>query len=137
MKRDFVFRLLTAVGICVLSLVVYSGLASLTEVVKAAPGEVTQGALQVIGKDGQSAGQCPLKHTDVKTEISGQLARTTVTQEFQNPFNDKIEAVYVFPLPVSAAIDDMTMIVGDRTVKGKIKRREEARQIYEAARDAG
>jgi Ca-activated chloride channel family protein len=31
----------------------------------------------------------------------------------------------------------MTMIVGDRTVKGKIKRREEAQAIYEAARDAG
>lgn len=137
MKRDFVFKLLSAVGICVLSLVVYSGLTSLTEIVEAASGKVTQGALQVIGKDGQSTGQCPLKHTDVKTEISGQLARTTVTQEFQNPFNDKIEAVYVFPLPVSAAVDDMTMIVGDRTVKGKIKRREEARQIYEAAREAG
>ncbi len=137
MKRDFVFRLLSAVGICVLSIVVYSGLTSLTKVVEAAPGNVTQGALQVLGKDGQSKAQCPLKHTDVKTEISGQLARTTVTQEFQNPFNDKIEAVYVFPLPVNAAVDDMTMIVGDRTVKGKIKRREEARQIYEAARDAG
>ncbi|MEK7832630.1 MAG: TonB family protein, partial [Acidobacteriota bacterium] len=33
--------------------------------------------------------------------------------------------------------DDMTMVVGARTVKGKIKRREEARQIYEAAREAG
>jgi Ca-activated chloride channel family protein len=31
----------------------------------------------------------------------------------------------------------MTMIVGDRTVKGKIKRREEAQAIYEAAREAG
>ncbi|MGH9799281.1 MAG: hypothetical protein ACRD82_02875, partial [Blastocatellia bacterium] len=92
MKRDFVFRLLLAVGICVLSFIVYSGLASLTEIVEAAPGKITQGALQIINKDGQSAqsiSQCPLKRTDVKTEISGQLARTTVTQEFQNPFNDK------------------------------------------------
>ncbi|MFN0110361.1 MAG: TonB family protein [Blastocatellia bacterium] len=133
MKRDFVFRSLLAVGICVLSLTVYSGLASLTEVVEAAPGRITQGALQIVGKDSQ----CPLKHTEVKTEISGSLARTTVTQEFQNPFNDKIEAVYVFPLSVNAAIDDMTMVVGDRIIKGKIKRREEARQIYQAAREAG
>ena len=134
MKRDSIFRSLLVVGICVLSVVVYFGLASLTEVVAAAPGKITQGALQILSKDGPSNGQCPLKHTDVKTEISGQLARTTVTQEFQNPYNDKIEAVYVFPLPVSAAVDDMTMIVGDRTVKGKIKRPEEARAIYEAAR---
>lgn len=137
-KRNIVFSLFFAAGIFILSLTVFAGLASLTNnTVNAAPGKITQGALQIINKDGQSGGQCPLKHTDVKTEISGQLARTIVTQEFQNPFNDKIEAVYVFPLPVNAAVDDMTMIVGDRTIKGKIKRREEARQIYEAAREAG
>ncbi len=137
-NRNVVFSLLFAAGICVLSFSVFAGLASINNnTVEAAPGKITQGALQIIGKEGQPVSQCPLKHTEVKTEISGQLARTTVTQEFQNPFNDKIEAVYVFPLPVNAAVDDMTMIVGERTVKGKIKRREEARQIYEAAREAG
>jgi Ca-activated chloride channel family protein len=73
----------------------------------------------------------------VKAEISGFLARVTVTQEFENTAKDKIEAVYVFPLPHKAAIDDMTMHVGDRVVKGLIKRREEARAIYDAARNAG
>src|SRR5262245_55591631 len=106
-------------------------------VVEAAPHEVTQGALQAIGPDGQPRADCPLRHTDVKAEVSGQLARVTLTQEFHNPFQEKIEAVYAFPLPQSAAVDDMTMIVGDRTVKGKIKRREEAQAIYEAAREAG
>ena len=63
--------------------------------------------------------------------------RVVVTQEFENPFKDKIEAVYTFPLPQNAAVDDMTMRVGDRTVRGKIKRREEARAIGEAARRTG
>ena len=36
-----------------------------------------------------------------------------------------------------AAVDTMDMYVGDRHVRGDIKRREEARAIYEAARDAG
>jgi Ca-activated chloride channel family protein len=106
-------------------------------VAEAAAGKVTQGALQVMSSDGQPRAECPLKHTDVKAEVSGQLARVTVTQQFHNPFQDKIEAVYVFPLPQSAAVDDMTMTVGDRTIKGKIKRREEAQAIYEAAREAG
>jgi Ca-activated chloride channel family protein len=106
-------------------------------VVEAAPGKVTQGALQILSRDGASNAQCPLKHTDVKAKISGSLARVNVTQEFTNPLDEKIEAVYVFPLPQNAAVDDMTMIVGDRTVKGKIKRREEARAIYDAARNAG
>ncbi len=83
------------------------------------------------------SGPCPLKHTDVKAEISGFLARVTVTQEFRNPYPDKIEAVYTFPLPPKAAVDRMTMLVGDRTIRGSIKRREEARAIYDAARSSG
>jgi Ca-activated chloride channel family protein len=98
---------------------------------------VTQGSLEILGKDGKAAGICPLKQTDVKAEISGFLARVNVTQEFWNPSKEKIEAIYVFPLPQNAAVDDMTLHVGDRTVKGLIKRREEARVIYEAARRGG
>lgn len=97
----------------------------------------TQGALISLGKDGEPGAACPLKHTGVNAEISGFMGRVTVTQEFENTFAEKIEAVYVFPLPQRAAVDDMTMKIGDRTVKGKIKRREEARAIYEAARARG
>ena len=78
------------------------------------------------------AGICPLRHTDVQAQISGPLARVTVTQEFENPFSEKIEAVYTFPLPPSSAVDDMNMVVGDRTIRGLIKPREEARRIYDA-----
>lgn len=103
-----------------------------------ASGQITQGALQVLDPEkGTVAAECPLKHTDVKAEISGFLSRVVVTQVFENPFKDKIEAVYTFPLPQNAAVDDMTMRVGDRTVRGKIKKREEARAIYEAARRTG
>ncbi|MGH9532675.1 MAG: VIT domain-containing protein [Terriglobales bacterium] len=98
---------------------------------------ITQGSLEILGKDGKSAGVCPLKQTNVKAEISGFLARVNVTQEFWNPSQEKIEAVYVFPLPQNAAVDDMTLQVGDRTVKGLIKRREDARNLYEAARRGG
>ncbi|OLD27742.1 MAG: hypothetical protein AUJ04_03300 [Acidobacteria bacterium 13_1_40CM_3_55_6] len=73
----------------------------------------------------------------MKAEISGFLARVVVTQEFENPFKEKIEAVYTFPLPQNAAVDDMTMLVGDRTVRGKILRREEAQAVYEAAKSSG
>lgn len=105
--------------------------------VEAAPNKVTQGTLQALDSTGQTRGACPLKHTDVQAAVTGSLARVTVTQEFHNPYSDKIEAVYVFPLPQNAAVDDMTMRVGERTIKGQIKRREEARAVYEAARNAG
>ncbi len=99
--------------------------------------KVTQGGLNAIGSDGKSRGLVPLKHTDVKAEISGFLSRVKVTQHFENNFSEKIEAVYVFPLPNNAAVDDMTMRIGERTVRGKIMKREEAREVYEAARSNG
>lgn len=95
------------------------------------------GELLCFTDKGEARGVCPLKHTDVKADITGFLSRVTVTQEFENPFKDTVEAVYTFPLPQNAAVDDMTMTIGDRTIRGLIKRREEAKEIYEAARQAG
>src|SRR6185369_7852876 len=97
----------------------------------------TPGSLQVLDPEGKLKAICPLKHTDVKVEISGFLSRVNVMQEFENPFKEKIEAVYVFPLPANAAVDDMTMVVGERTVRGKILRREEAQAVYDAAKSGG
>jgi Ca-activated chloride channel family protein len=105
--------------------------------VTSAQNTATQGALQVVDSSGAPKALCPLKHTDVKAQISGFLSRVTVTQEFENPFKEKIEAVYAFPLPQNAAVDDMTMLVGNRTVRGKILRREEAEAVYEAAKNRG
>src|SRR5262249_37840397 len=89
------------------------------------------GSLSRLDSHGEIIGECPLKHTGVKAEITGFLARVTVTQEFENTASDKVEAIYTFPLSPKAAVDDMTMLVGERVVKGTIKKREEARAIYE------
>src|SRR5215813_12960463 len=97
----------------------------------------TSGALVVLDPTGKTKRQCPLKHTDVKAEISGFLSRVNVTQEFENPFKEKIEAVYTFPLPQNAAVDDMTMTIGARTIRGKILPREEAQAVYDAAKSNG
>ena len=98
--------------------------------------EVTEGALQYIDSDGKPA-ECPLKHTEVKAEVSGFLSRVTVTQDFENTIENKIEAIYKFPLPQAAAVDDLTMLIGDRTVTGKIMRREEAKKAYDEAKQVG
>ena len=59
---------------------------------------VTQGALRIVQKDGGIV-ECPLKHTDVQADIAGFVARMRVTQTFHNPTKEKVEAVYVLPLP--------------------------------------
>jgi Ca-activated chloride channel homolog len=138
MQRRVLFCLLTSI-LCVASYITLAMVAGNrgSAFVAAASGSVTQGSLQVVNPEKGLVSLCPLKHTDVKAEISGFLSRVLVTQEFVNPFAEKIEAVYTFPLPANAAVDDMTMRVGDRTVRGRIKRREEARAVYEVARAEG
>jgi Ca-activated chloride channel family protein len=100
-------------------------------------GKTTEGRLDAFAADGKALGPCPLKHTDVQAALSGTLARVTVTQQFHNPFKNKIEAIYVFPLHQDSAVDDMTMTVGERVVKGVIKERGEAQRIYEKAKAEG
>lgn len=102
-----------------------------------APGVGRCGELQIVGPDGRVTSACPLKHTSVTADIPGCCARVKVTQEFVNPTGDKIEAVYVFPLPDNAAVDWMEMQVGGHTIRGEIKEREEAKRIYEQAKDKG
>ncbi len=79
----------------------------------------------------------PLKRTEVKAKIAGNISRVEVVQKFENPFPESLEAVYVFPLPDEAAVDDMEIKIGDRTIKADIKRRDEALEIYQKARQQG
>jgi Ca-activated chloride channel family protein len=136
MRRRFFLKSLSVIAVVASALIGMTALKSSGSAV-IAQGTATSGSLQVLDPNGKPKAECPLKHTDVKAEISGFLSRVVVTQEFENPFPEKIEAVYTFPLPPNAAVDDMTMIVGDRTVRGKILRREEAEAVYEAAKTGG
>jgi Ca-activated chloride channel family protein len=102
-----------------------------------AAGANTGGMLARIDKNGQVDAPCPLEHTAVTAEVQGPVVRVRVRQIFRNPTPDPIEAVYTFPLAAGGAVDDMTLRIGDRLVKGKMKRKEEARAIYDAARRQG
>lgn len=137
MYRKFFLALASLLSLSLVSLFFLAKARTTEPSAPQSPQQVTQGTLQVVAPDGKALGVAPLKHTAVKAEISGFLSRVTVVQEFENPFKDKIEAVYTFPLPQMAAVDDMTMKVGDRTVKGKIMRSEQAQAVYEAARQQG
>lgn len=95
------------------------------------------GKLEAFNPKGELIGPCPLKGTDVNVAISGRFTRVTLKQTFRNPYEDKIEAVYTFPMSHRAAVDRMTMTVGDRIIVGEVKERQQARRIYEAAREQG
>ena len=63
----------------------------------------------------------PLKHTDVHASVSGYIGSVDVVQQFYNPYSGRIEAVYVFPLPHNAAVNEFIMTIGDRQIRGIIR----------------
>jgi Ca-activated chloride channel family protein len=111
--------------------------------------EGPRGARAPQGRDGPGCGDMvgrnaagtvlplPLQHTDVHASVCGYLSTVDVEQKFANPYAEKIEAVYVFPLPDDAAVRDFVMVIGERQIRGIIRKREEAKQIYQQARAQG
>jgi Ca-activated chloride channel family protein len=79
----------------------------------------------------------PLLEIDATLRVTGMIARGTVAQRFRNPSDAWVEAVYVFPLPENAAVDGLRMRIGERRIEGEIREREQARRLYEAARESG
>ena len=64
------------------------------------------GTGELVTKDDEHAAPIllPLKYTEVRATVSGCIGTIDVKQEFTNPYQRKIEAVYVFPLPHDAAV---------------------------------
>lgn len=89
---------------------------------------------------GDEAGRllaAPLLDTHVEAEVSGMVVRYRLRHTFRNTGEAWTEAIYTFPLPTDAAVDRLTMEVGERRIDGVIKERAEARAAYETARDEG
>ena len=98
---------------------------------------VTEGTLLWRSAQQDVATPAPVLDTDVELRVTGMVARALVRQRFANPAAEWAEGVYVFPLPEDAAVDHLTMRVGDRLIEGVIQERLAARTAYEAARRGG
>lgn len=68
-------------------------------------------------------------HVNVK--IDGQIATTSVDEEFYNPNPQRLEGTYLFPIPKGAQIDKFTMDIGGKPVEAELLPADKARQIYE------
>jgi Ca-activated chloride channel family protein len=75
--------------------------------------------------------------TGIQLDITGLVARVEITQRFTNRSSLWAEGIYRFPLPQGAAVDRMTVKVGERVLEGEIQEKETARRTYQKARNAG
>lgn len=98
--------------------------------------------------DDPGAGQLLLQHegqthsalhlqSSADVTIKGMLAKVVLQQTFKNTGDHWAEAVYVFPLPETAAVNRMVMTIGERRLVAEIREKQEAQRIYQEAKVAG
>jgi Ca-activated chloride channel family protein len=90
-----------------------------------------------VQSDDPTVDRLPLKATRVDVRVAGVIADVTVTQEYRNEGTRPIEARYVFPGSTRAAVYAMSVQLGDRRLTAKIREKQQAKQEYVAAKQAG
>ena len=70
-------------------------------------------------------------------KVDGPLVESQLNLGFVNDTGQNIEGDLVFPLPPSAALTELTVLCGSRTLQGKIRPRGRAQAEYRRAVEAG
>src|SRR2546423_10898731 len=75
----------------------------------------------------------PLEVTShqVDVKIDGQIAVTSIDQEFYNPNDQRLEGLYVFPVPKGAHIDKFSMEIGGKMAEAELVPADKGRFLYE------
>ena len=101
------------------------------------PNDMTAGSLLLKSNEQGKYIAAPAVASDYTVTISGPTGRTVVTQQFYNPSESWVEGVYVFPLPENSAVDTLKIVSGTRVIVGEVKEKQEAKVIYEEAKNQG
>lgn len=73
-----------------------------------------------------------VKKVDIHTSVKDQIAKTQVSQVFQNVSSQTIQSQIMFPIPDAAAISELTLLVDGKEFTGRLMKKEEARRVYES-----
>lgn len=80
----------------------------------------------------------PRLESAIAVQVTGLVARARVEQRFLNPSTtERVEARYLLPLPVGAAVDRMELAIGERRIVGEVHERAQARRIHAEAVASG
>jgi len=82
------------------------------------PLEARSGTLYLKSSPDAEAYEALRVATTMQAQITGNVARVHVTQAFSNAGSDWVEGLYVFPLSADAAVDELFMKIGERTLRG-------------------
>ena len=75
-------------------------------------------------------GNLPLTLLDYHSDVVGLACQTVIGQTFVNPYDEPIEATYVFPMVAERAVTACQMFVDGRVIEAELRERGRARREY-------
>jgi Ca-activated chloride channel family protein len=75
----------------------------------------------------------PLLGVELRAHAEGGLARVTLRQQFQNPWDEPLRVRYLVPLPADAAVGGYCFELPSERIVGEIARKQDARERFERA----
>ena len=75
----------------------------------------------------------PIKSAKITARAEGGIAASTLIQVYENPHAEALEVFYTLPLPADGAVAGYTIRMGNRVIRGEVRKREEAREEYRKA----
>jgi serine/threonine protein kinase len=89
---------------------------------------------EVVTADGRSL---PLGSATLRGRARGGIARLVLEQRFENCHAEALHVIYRMPLPPDGAVSGYAFAIGDRTIVGRVVRKQEAREQFEQAVASG
>lgn len=84
-----------------------------------------------------STERLPLKKTTTHVRLNGYIAQVEMIQTYRNQGTGPINATYIFPGSTHAAVNGMTMTIGERKIVAQIQEKKQAKKTFEKAKKAG
>ena len=78
----------------------------------------------------QDQAELILESVEVRAEVAGGLALVDLHQRFANPFDQPVDATWLFPLPPRATVRELEIRCGERRILGELQATPPARRTY-------
>src|SRR5579883_375405 len=89
---------------------------------------------RLVATDGR---ELPLASVHLAAQAGGGIARTVLTQRFENPFDEPLHIRYLLPLPSDGAVSGFAFTLGEERVEGEVAPLAAARERFERALGEG
>jgi Ca-activated chloride channel homolog len=91
---------------------------------------INSSGAELVTTDGRSL---PLTGAKLRAEAKGGIARLVLEQTFENRYAETLQVTYRMPLPADGAVSGYAFDIADRTIKGRVDKKQAAREQFERA----